>query len=134
MSIKIFSKREFLDEAKRKQISEAIHESMQEALGLPEGKRFQRFIPLDKNDMVLPGGGEGNYVNVEIMLMSGRAPETKRKLIKSIFKNMKELAGVETNQVEIQIIESPHENWGFRGMTGSEALGKLNYKIVSSTD
>ena len=53
--------------------------------------------------------------------------ETKKKLIRMLFKEINEKVNISKTDIEISIIESPASNWGFRGMTGDEV--SLNYKI-----
>jgi len=112
MSIKIFGTKETLDSKRKRNLSDAIHSSMVETLGLPSGKRAHRFINLEPEDLFVPEGRSMNYVTLEIMLMTGRAPETKHKLIKTLFAKIKESAGIDPNDLEIVIIESSHENCG----------------------
>ena len=57
----------------------------------------------------------------------GRSVEAKKALIRALYKNIGRACGIEANDVEITISETPKENWGIRGMPGEELA--LNYKV-----
>jgi len=122
----IYGIKEYLNPIKS-QLSSTIHESMQNILGIPEDKRAHRFIALDKDNFYYPGGRSDNYTVIEINMMEGREENTKKALIKDLFKNIEEKHNISPVDIEITIHEQPAHCWGFRGITGDEA--KLNYKI-----
>ncbi|MEM8604862.1 MAG: tautomerase family protein, partial [Cyanobacteria bacterium P01_H01_bin.121] len=62
-----------------------------------------------------------------INLMQGRAKDTKKRLIKTLFDQLEHQLGLSPIDIEITINEQPAHCWGFRGITGDEA--KLNYNI-----
>jgi phenylpyruvate tautomerase PptA (4-oxalocrotonate tautomerase family) len=109
------------------QLSDVIHSCMRSVLGMPEDKKAQRFIPLDKEDFYYPGGRSDAYTVIEINMMAGREPETQKRLIKELFRKIENNIGISPVDVEITIKEQPAHCWGFRGITGDEA--KLNYKV-----
>ena len=110
------------------ELSKVIHKSMQIILGLPEDKRAHRFIPMDKADFFFPGGRSDKYTVIEINLMAGRKTETKKALIKKLFREIKSALDIEPIDIEIIIKEQAQHCWGFRGITGDE-VADLNYKI-----
>ena len=110
------------------QLSEVIHGCMQQVLGMPEDKRAQRFIPLDKEDFYYPGGRSDAYTVIEINMMAGRKVETQKALIKALFQQLESQLGLAAVDVEITIKEQAPHQWGFRGMTGDEARD-LNYQV-----
>jgi phenylpyruvate tautomerase PptA (4-oxalocrotonate tautomerase family) len=124
--IKIYGLKDNLDNIKQK-LSETIHSTIVEILSFPKDKKYHRFISLDKEDMIFPDDKSHQYIIVEIMMIEGRETETKKNLIKSLFKNINKDLDISVNDIEICIIESKASNWGFRGMTGDEIL--LNYKV-----
>ena len=77
--------------------------------------------------MMFPDDKSHQYIIIEIMMIEGRETETKKNLIKSLFKNINKDLDISVNDIEICIIESKASNWGFRGMTGDEI--QLNYKV-----
>jgi len=108
-------------------LSDLIHQAMQLELGMPEDKRAHRFIPMAKEDFYYPGGRSDRYTVIEINMMSGRSEETKKALIKRLFLLAQELIDLNPVDLEITIKEQPAHCWGFRGITGDEAV--LNYKV-----
>lgn len=109
-------------------LSDVIQESMTQALGLPEDKRAQRFVPLDKSDFYYPSGRSDAYTVIEVNMMEGRKVETKKALIKALFNNIESSLGIAPIDVEIIIKEQPAHCWGFRGITGDE-VSDLTYKV-----
>lgn len=124
--IKIYGHREFL-RSERERISDAVHGCSVSALGLPEEKRFHRFIALEVEDFVHPSDRSERYIIVEVLLMSGRTVETRKRYIKELIAVLHEKCGIPVNDIEIVLIESPRENWGIRGQTGDELT--LNYRV-----
>lgn len=113
-------------EKNRAAISQAIQSSLQEAFKLPIEKRFQRFISMAERDFLFPNDRSEEYTIIEISIFEGRSIETKKELIRSIFENMQK-AGIDSQDVEITIFETPKSNWGIRGKPGDEL--QLNYKV-----
>lgn len=112
----------------KKQLSDVIHSCMQSVLGMPEDKRAQRFVPMEKDDFYYPGGRSDAYTVIEINMMAGRKPETQKALIKALFKEIEKQLSLAPIDVEITIKEQQPYQWGFRGMTGDEA-NDLKYKV-----
>lgn len=98
-----------------------------EALHFPPDKRVHRFFPMDKENMLYPEGRSDAYTIIEISMIEGRTVETKKKLIRLLFDKIMDRVGIEYQDIEICIDESPACNWGFRGMHGDEV--QLSYKI-----
>ena len=111
----------------KNELSNIIHQCIVESLSFPKDKKYHRFISLNEDEMIFPDDKSKQYTIIEIMMMEGRETETKKDLIKSLFKNITKELNIENDDLEICIIESPASNWGFRGMTGDEI--KLNYKV-----
>lgn len=124
--ILIYGIKEKLNPIKR-ELSDAIHTCMVNVLGIPEGKRVHRFIPLEKEDFYYPEGRTDAYTVIEINMMKGRLRDTITNLIRELFVEIEKRIGISKDDVEITVQEQPSHCWGFRGMTGNEA--KLTYKI-----
>lgn len=124
--IKIFGLREQLYPI-RKELSDAIHACVVMALGLPEGKRAHRFMPLEREDFYFPAGRSQRYTIIEISMFEGRTVETKKHLIRLLYKELWRRCQLEANDVEITISETPRANWGIRGLPGDELT--LNYEV-----
>jgi 4-oxalocrotonate tautomerase family enzyme len=108
-------------------ISDAIHHSAMDALGLPEEKRFHRFLGLDAADFIYPGDRSRQYTIIEVSMFEGRSAEAKANFIRDIFARLEEACGISPQDVEITITETPRENWGIRGLPANELA--LNYRV-----
>jgi len=108
-------------------LSKSIHESLMGAFGLPENKMFHRFIMLDKENFKYPDDRSSNYTIIELSIFEGRSIEAKKQLINLLYEKINKLTGIEENDIEITIFETPMSNWGIRGMPGDELA--LNYKV-----
>lgn len=108
-------------------ISDAIHHSAMEALGLPEEKRFHRFFGLDAADFIYPGDRSRQYTIIEVSMFEGRSTEAKGNFIRGIFARLEADCGISPQDVEITITETPMENWGIRGVQANELA--LNYRV-----
>lgn len=113
--------------ARRAQLSEVVHACVMEVLGLPAEKRFHRFIGLDAEDFLFPADRSADYTIIEILMMGGRTKDTRKKLIRMLFERCEDRLGLARSELEICLIESPPENWGFRGHTGDEI--PLSYPV-----
>ena len=124
--IKIYALDETI-ELHRDNLRKAIHQALVKELKYPEEKRFQRFIPLESKNFVYPADRSTSYIIIEISMFDGRTKATKKSLIKTLFENINNLCGIDLNDVEITIFETPKENWGIRGKNADEL--QLNYKV-----
>lgn len=124
--IKIYGLQNSL-QGKMDALSNAIHKAVVEALEFPPDKRFHRFFSLDPDEFIYPEDRSENYTIIEISMFEGRSVDTKKRLIRLIFENMERDVGIEPQDVEITITETPKHNWGIRGMTGDELA--LGYKV-----
>jgi phenylpyruvate tautomerase PptA (4-oxalocrotonate tautomerase family) len=124
--VKIYGLRSSLAQ-KRDILSKAIHESLMEVFDLPENKRFHRYMLLDEEDFTYPPDRSDQYTIIELSIFEGRSVEAKKQLIKLLFSKLKEQAGLEEQDVEITLFETPLSNWSICGMPGDELA--LNYEI-----
>lgn len=111
----------------KRRLSDGIHSCVTAVLGLPDDKRAHRFIPLERDDMFVPGGRSDAYTVIEINMIQGRTEQTKKALIYRLFSVLEAEVGLSPVDVEITIHEQPAHCWGFRGVTGDEA--RLNYPV-----
>ncbi|WP_027094070.1 tautomerase family protein [Cohnella thermotolerans] len=123
--VKIYGIRERL-RSFRETLSDIIHQCLVEAFELPEDKKFQRFIGLEKEDFMYPADRSEHYTIIEIVLFEGRSAEAKKNLIRLLYERTGAF-GLAENDLEIVLIESPRGNWGIRGVPGDE-LG-LSYRV-----
>ncbi|MGY3266595.1 tautomerase family protein [Lysobacter sp. HA35] len=124
--VKIYGYRDALTR-RRRELSDAIHAAVVDALGMPQGKRFHRFIPLDADDFIHPADRSQDYTIVEISMFEGRSPEAKRQLITKLFAGIEQRCGIAPQDVEITLFETPKANWGIRGVPGDELT--LAYRV-----
>ena len=124
--IRIYGLHEHLN-ARRDSLSNAIHQSAIEALGLPEEKRFHRFIGLDAADFIHPGDRSRQYTIIEISMFEGRSVAAIKTLIRGLFERLERECGIAPQDVEITIFETPQHNWGIRGLPADELA--LDYTV-----
>ena len=124
--VKIYGEKAQL-RAVRAALSEIVHRVNRRVLGLPEDKRFHRFIGLDAEDFLHPPDRSLAYLILEISLFEGRAPDTKKALLRGLMAEISEGLGIAVEDVEITIFETPKANWGIRGRPGDEL--DLTYKV-----
>jgi phenylpyruvate tautomerase PptA (4-oxalocrotonate tautomerase family) len=122
--VKVYGNRSVWGE-RRAEISDALHEALVRTWQLPADKRFHRFLLLDDGDLVAPRSDA--YLVVEIVCFTGRSREAKRALIAALYDDVAPRLGLDVNDLEIVIVESPKENWGIRGMSGDELT--LSYRV-----
>ncbi|MFC4628359.1 tautomerase family protein [Promicromonospora alba] len=122
--VKVYGNRSVWGE-RRAEISDALHEALVRTWQLPEDKRFHRFLLLDDGDLVAPRSDA--YLVVEVICFTGRSREAKRALIAALYDDVAPRLGLDVNDLEIVIVESPKENWGIRGMSGDELT--LSYRV-----
>ena len=122
----IYSLRETLAGRKRA-ISDTLHGSVTSVLGLPVDKRFHRFVALEEEDFLRPADRSARYTIIEISMFTGRTTETKKHLLREIFRRFEAELGIDPQDVEITIQETPRENWGIRGKPGDELA--LTYQV-----
>ena len=124
--IKVYGTRDHLS-AVRGALSDIVHAANRELLGLPEEKRFHRFIALDPEDFVHPPDRGPAYTIIEISMFEGRDPATKKALLKRLMADVSEGLGIAVADIEITVFETPRANWGIRGKTGDEL--ELSYEV-----
>ncbi|MEV5326951.1 tautomerase family protein [Nonomuraea sp. N2-4H] len=119
--VKVYGRRDVWAD-RRRELSDLIQASLVSAWGLPEDKRFHRFLLLDADDFICPQRSE-RYLIIEIICFSGRSDAAKKALIREIY----DRSGYDPQDVEITIIEMPPQNWGIRGVPADELA--LPYKV-----
>jgi len=100
--------------SQKKEIMEAIHSSMREALKIPENDRNIRFNEYHSEDFQVPPDKTENYILVEITMFAGRSLQAKKALYQEIVANLGKL-GILADDVFIVLCEVPLENWSIRG-------------------
>jgi len=111
----------------KQQLSDVIHCCIVEALQFPADKRFHRFFPMHKDNMMYPPNRSHAYTIIEIHMIEGRSKATKKKLIALLFEHIRKKLHIKSVDIEIIIHDAPAYQFGFRGMSGDEML--LDYKV-----
>ena len=124
--VKVYGEKQHL-RAVRKTLSGIIHRVNRRVLGLPQDKRFHRFIGLEAEDFLYPPDRSPAYLILEISLFEGREPETKKALLEGLMAEISKGLEIAVEDIEITIFETPKANWGIRGRTGDELA--LTYKV-----
>lgn len=109
------------------ELSDIIHSCLQDAIGTPENKRFQRFYPMEPENFCYPSDRSERYTIIEIVMFEGRSIAAKKKLIGLLFERINQQLDIEPADVEIAMFELPQQNWGIRGVPGDELV--LNYVV-----
>jgi 4-oxalocrotonate tautomerase len=104
-------------DSQREAIGEAIYQSLLEVGALPDD-RFQIFS--EKEPAQLAYGASyldirrtQGFVAVQITLNAGRSLDDKKRLYTAITERMAISAGVRREDVFINLVEVPRENWSF---------------------
>ncbi|NJM96257.1 MAG: tautomerase family protein [Phormidesmis sp. RL_2_1] len=126
VQVKITGCREQLNPIKA-QLSDLVHQCLQEAIGTPENKRFHRFFPLASDDFYYPADRSAQYTIIEIIMFEGRSIPVKKKLLRLLFEQINQQLGIAVEDLEIVMIELPKHNWGIKGIPGDELV--LNYVV-----
>jgi phenylpyruvate tautomerase PptA (4-oxalocrotonate tautomerase family) len=113
--------------SQKKEIMEAIHSAMREALKIPENDRDIRFHEYHPADFQVSPDKTENYILLEISMFTGRSLEAKKSLYQGIVANLGK-QGVLASDVFIVLHEVPLENWGIRGGIPASEVD-LGFKI-----
>lgn len=119
--VKVYGRRDVWA-GRQREVSDLIQACLVSAWGVPEDKRFHRFLLLEADDFVCPQRSE-RYLIIEVVCFTGRSDHAKRALIREIYQR----SGYDPQDVEITIIEMPQVNWGIRGVPADELT--LSYKV-----
>jgi len=101
----------------REAIGEVIYQGVR-SVGAPEGDRFQVFTEKTESELIcghtfLEIKHSDGVVMIQITLNAGRSLEQKKGLYKAIADGLASSAGVRREDVLINLVEVPRENWSF---------------------
>jgi 4-oxalocrotonate tautomerase len=108
----------------RQQLGEAVHEALVKTINVPAQDRFQVLSEHEPGDLVYDPGYLGvarsnDIVIIQITLSLGRTLAQKRALYRRIADNLARV-GLRREDVWINLVEVPKENWSF-------GLGEASY-------
>lgn len=111
---------------RRREVLEAVQRALMTGILIPENDRCIRLVEFDEDAMMVPPHVSQCYMVVEISLFTGRTIEAKRRLYAAL---VTELAafGLAAHDLKVILHEVPRENWGLRGLPGSEI--ELGFKV-----
>ena len=117
--VRIFLKDRQLKE--RRAITDAVHRALVEALGVPEGDRFQvvsthaenlvydkAYLGMERSDRV---------VFVQVFMAQGRTVDQKKALFRALSEKLAAADGLAPDDLMVNLVELARENWSFgRGL------------------
>jgi 4-oxalocrotonate tautomerase len=108
----------------RARIGDGIYRALIEVANVPEGDRFQVFNEVAATNLIYSPDYMGfdrspSVVFVQIFFNAGRSVDVKRALYARIAENLA-AAGVRGDDIVINLVDVPKENWSFGG-------GELSY-------
>ena len=104
--------------AYRRAVGESVHRAMVEAINVPPLDRFQLITEHGQDELVydpsyLDIERTDDVIFVQITLNAGRTTDQKRALYAHIVELLKDKPGVRPEDVLINLVEVPKENWSF---------------------
>jgi 4-oxalocrotonate tautomerase len=110
--------RDHHSEAVRYAIGDAVHQAMIETINIPANDRFQIISPHTAEELIsdptyLGIDRSGDVIFIQITLNVGRTIELKRMLYQRIAELVSTQAAVRAEDIIINLIEVPKENWSF---------------------
>ena len=111
--------------AERRAIADGVHKALVQTAGVPADDRFQvvQEVPrtaLHWDENYLGFARSAGVVFIEITLNAGRTVEVKKALYAAIAHELARAAGVRPDDVLVNLVEVPRENWSFGG-------GRMSY-------
>ena len=102
----------------RAAVGDAIHRAMIDTINVPADDRFQIFTEHRPDGLVFDAGYLGitrseGFLAIQITLNLGRTLDQKRALYARIAANLAEKPGIRPEDVLINLVEVPKENWSF---------------------
>jgi 4-oxalocrotonate tautomerase len=102
----------------RRAIGEAVHRAMVESINVPPLDRFQVISEYGPDDLIydpryLDIARTDNVVFIQITLNAGRTVEQKKALYVRIVQLLTAQPGMRPEDVLINLLEVPRENWSF---------------------
>jgi 4-oxalocrotonate tautomerase len=109
---------------RRTQIADGIYRALIDVADVPEGDRFQVINEVPSANVIYSPDYLGferspSVLFIQIFLNAGRSVDVKRELYARIAENLG-AAGIRGDDIVINLVEIPQENWSFGG-------GELSY-------
>lgn len=100
--------------AQRRDLIDAVHAALVEALRIPAHDRCIRLQTFAVDDFAVMPQCSESFTLVEVDLFPGRSLDAKRALYRRVVERLGAL-GIEAQDVRVVLREVPAENWGIRG-------------------
>jgi phenylpyruvate tautomerase PptA (4-oxalocrotonate tautomerase family) len=115
------------DASYRRNVSDAVHQALVDAIGIPPADRFHIVTAHEPEDLIFDSTYLGvtrtrEFLAVHITLRRGRAPEKKRALYRAIADNVSAATGTRVEDVMIVLSENDAIDWSFGGGVAQYAL------------
>jgi phenylpyruvate tautomerase PptA (4-oxalocrotonate tautomerase family) len=112
--------------AYRRQVGDAVHRALVDAVGVPPHDRFQLITEHEPENFVFDREFLGiersaDLVIIQITLSAGRSLAQKRALYRRIADNLAAAVGLRPEDVWINLVEVAKENWSFGNGAASYA-------------
>jgi phenylpyruvate tautomerase PptA (4-oxalocrotonate tautomerase family) len=102
----------------RRALSDSVHRATEQTIKVPEQDKFQIISECDETGLIYDPSYLGiprtdAIVIIQITLNAGRTVEMKKALFARIALLLKQAPGVSPEDVFINLVEVPKENWSF---------------------
>jgi 4-oxalocrotonate tautomerase len=99
-------------------ISDAVHDAIVATIGIPPEDRFHVIAERSPGRLVYDSAylsipRTDGIVVLQVTISAGRTIEQKKALYAAIARNLAERAGVRVEDVFVNLLEVPKENWSF---------------------
>ena len=106
--------------AHRRAIADGVHQALVETAGVPPDDRFQSVHEVASSDLHWSASYLGlertaAIVFVQVFLNVGRTVEVKKALYARIAEKLQSSPGLRREDVLVNLVEVPRENWSFGG-------------------
>ncbi len=112
------SLREGKDRSYRNAIADGVYEAMLATINVPAGDRFQVIDECPPDGLIYDPGYLGikrtdDVVFIQVTLNQGRTLELKKAFYARVAENLAKSPGLRKEDVLINLVEVPKENWSF---------------------
>lgn len=99
-------------------VGDAVYEAMVKVLNVPENDRFFVITAHPRNELVIDPTYLGiqrseECIVIQLTLNAGRTLEVKKAFYKAVADGLHEKVGLRREDVFINLVEVPKENWSF---------------------
>jgi 4-oxalocrotonate tautomerase len=106
------------DAAYRRKLGDVVYEALVAAANVPQDDRFQIIAEHDPANFLFDRNYLGihrsdDFVVIQITFNTGRTLDQKKALYKAIAEGLHEAVGLRLEDVFINLVEVPKENWSF---------------------